>query len=780
MNRPKIRCLLMAAIVFSGITGSGVAQVAPQIGYVFPSGGQAGTTIDVRVGGYNFTPDMQFFVHDPRIKLEILGPPGDILITPPPYWKGDKCNIGDPPMAREIPVRITVPVGLPAQTIQWQLASANGASGTGQFVISNESEVVENELRGAEPQLLSGFPVTVSGRLSRIEEIDQYRLVVQEHGLINCELFAHRLGTSIHGVLEARDAAGNMVADVVDTEGIDPVLTFPADAGEQYIVSVRDLDFSGNGSFVYRLRFSQGPRVIATVPAVSPRGETLSVRFLGLGLASGEPRLESVRRDVSFPDDPTLRTHEYRLETPYGVASPVSIPISEVPVAVRSSENDINSDQFSPPIGITSWLGESAEQHFRFLGKQGNIWNVGVRSQQIGSPLDVALSVLGPDGKQLANNEDAGGSTDAELQFIVPADGEYTLVVSDHISGAAGTPLAWFHLTLALPDPAGFKLTVPQSLNVGLGATAELKVSAVRREGFAEPIEVKLTGLPDGVTVPDNLVIPADASELKTALTSSGDSAVVAKMVEVSGTAQTSGTRLTRSMLLAMTMKPRCKLQPVDKDGGRTVHRGTAHPGEVIIDRLEGFEGEIRLMMAANQSRHRQGISGPQELVVPPGNTRAFFPCYMPEWLGTNLTQRMSLIGVALVPDPKGNVRHLVNAMEGNIVMSIEGALLKITQEAPDIAVRRGTSFELPVEILRARKLHAPVGLELVVPPEYASVLAADPVTVSADQDQARFQVNVSADSELTGEVSYTVKGTAQDDANLPVVARSRASIAVE
>lgn len=45
---------------------------------------------------------------------------------------------------------------------------------------------------------------------------------------------------------------------------------------------------------------------------------------------------------------------------------------------------------------------------------------------------------------------------------------------------------------------------------------------------------------------------------------------------------------------------------------------------------------------------------------------------------------------VALVPDPKGNVRHIVSVMEDNIVMSIGGALLNVTQQAPDIAVQRG------------------------------------------------------------------------------------------
>ena len=123
MRRPILRWLLTAAAIFTGTGSDGFAQLAPQIGYVFPPGGQKGTTVNILLGGQNLTPDMQFFVHDPRVRLEILGPPGDILITPPPYWKGSKCNIADAPLAREIPARITIPDDMPAGTIEWQLAN---------------------------------------------------------------------------------------------------------------------------------------------------------------------------------------------------------------------------------------------------------------------------------------------------------------------------------------------------------------------------------------------------------------------------------------------------------------------------------------------------------------------------------------------------------------------------------------------------------------------------------------------------------------------------------
>ena len=76
--------LVIIPLLFAA--SSAHAQLAPEIGYMHPAGGQAGQTVEVKLGGYDWTPDMQIFVHDPRIKLEIIGPSSPVLVPEPPYW----------------------------------------------------------------------------------------------------------------------------------------------------------------------------------------------------------------------------------------------------------------------------------------------------------------------------------------------------------------------------------------------------------------------------------------------------------------------------------------------------------------------------------------------------------------------------------------------------------------------------------------------------------------------------------------------------------------------
>ena len=102
--------------------------------------------------------------------------------------------------------------------IRWQVANANGASQTGVFFVSDGIEVTEQRDRD-KPQVLKRLPIAVSGRISKIAEEDRYQFTAAKDGLVTVELFARRLGANFHGVLEVRDDAGRVVADVADTEG---------------------------------------------------------------------------------------------------------------------------------------------------------------------------------------------------------------------------------------------------------------------------------------------------------------------------------------------------------------------------------------------------------------------------------------------------------------------------------------------------------------------------------------------------------------------------------
>lgn len=265
MNRLSL-IVVIAFGVAGLLTTTASAQLVPEIGYVYPAGGRAGTTVDVVLGGYDWTPDMQLFVHDPRIKLEIVGPPSPVLISEPPYWFGYKARGFAWPLAREFKAKLTIPADVPPGLVKWQVANANGASPVGTFHVGNVPEIVEDAKRkNAQP--LPALPVTVLGQIRRIEEIDRYQFSVPKAGPVTIELLARPFGSMLHGMLQVRDANGRDAAgrlrfgrprhrdDVRRSSGCE-VRTEPARSR-----------LRGDRSYVYRLTLTAGPHVIAAYPA---------------------------------------------------------------------------------------------------------------------------------------------------------------------------------------------------------------------------------------------------------------------------------------------------------------------------------------------------------------------------------------------------------------------------------------------------------------------------------------------------------------------------------
>ena len=94
-----------------------------------------------------------------------------------------------------------------------------------------------------------------------------------------------------------------MVADAADTAACDARFTFAAEAGQEYFARIYDVDFRVNRSFVYRLSFTPGPRLLSTFPATVQRGTVQDVEFFGFGFATGAAKLESVTRTLNVPTD---------------------------------------------------------------------------------------------------------------------------------------------------------------------------------------------------------------------------------------------------------------------------------------------------------------------------------------------------------------------------------------------------------------------------------------------------------------------------------------------
>ena len=744
---------------------------------MLPSGGKAGTTVDVVIGGYDWTPDMQILVHDPRIKLEIVGKSTGVLITEPPYWFGYKARGYAWPLPREFPAKLTIPADVPSGPIRWQVANANGASPVAQFYVGSLPEIAEDP-KSKGPQQLPTLPVTVSGQIRRIEEIDRYQFSVSKTGPVTIEIFARRLNSPLHGMLKVRDPSGRVVLDIADTEGRDFATTMLATAGINYEISLHDLDFAGDRSYVYRLTVAAAPRVLAAYPAAGQRGQTRPVEFVGIGLATGSDKLESVTRDVAFPANADATTFDYSVQTEWGIAAPVRLLVSDVAESVKPPTGD---SVLTAPGAVTGAIGQrfGSEQHSVTLTK-GQVWDVAAQAKRLNSPLDLELTVFGPDGKQVATNDDAAGSTDSEISLTVPADGLYRIVVSDR-SGKSGSREANYRLAISAPRE-DLELSLPPLLNVVSGSQGKLALKATRKGGFKGPIPVTISGLPAGVTAPENLVIPEGKNDLTIDLTCAADAAVKSSLCSISTSVAIGGQMVTRTagpMALAMTMKPRIKLTPEGLDDVRKVHRGSTYLFPMLIERLEGYAGPITLEMTAKQQRHRQGLAS-DEFIVPPDAKRVEYPIFVPEWMETTKTSRMILNGAVQIPDPQGNVRTLLQRQELRFGILPEGALMKLSHPPGEIKATAGSTIKVPLSLSIASELKDPIEISIVANEVNQGAFKGNTITLVPGQKSAVYEIQVTAEAARKKEQEVTVRAKALKDGRWPVISETSLTVDVE
>ena len=736
---------------------------APSAGYMYPPVVPAGVVTEVQLGGYEFTPDVEFFSPDPQVTITKMGPPGKFVVAPPPYWFGQKSMRAAFPIPREVPAQIHVAPGNLSGSAYWQVANAGGASRCVPFLVEAGNIVVEKRRRDS-PQTLHPLPVTVPARLGNIAEIDEYQFVAAQEGFVTAELITHQIGSLMTGAIEVSESGGDRrLGDAVDLEGKDIALTFAVKAGKVYSLKVFDVQFRGNQAFVYALRLSLGPRVIMTRPVTGRRGHSCDVEFIGYGLQGDSPALQTITRKVDFPNQ-EVATFSYSLDTAAGTAL-VRFPLRDTDEVVEQERTEIVG-----PVVVNGTLGEvGAEDRYTVKMQAGDSWEIAVEAAALGSPLDPTLRVLAPDGTEIVKDDKPG---DCTLTFKSTAAGPHTIVVSD-ISAQVGTPLSVYRLVVTVPPLADFSLSVPQTLNFEPGGKTSVTVKLARLHGYDGDVAIGIEGLPKGVSVPADLVIPAGKVELKFELTAAADCSGTTGYVRVVGTGKRGDVSLTRvavtdtGLLTSVLLTPIISKVPITiawvlRETQHERPRGSTFPAELEIKRQEGYDGEIWLMPHSKQSRHRQGITGPI-MRVPRGVDRILYPVFIPEWLETFRTSRMVVLAMAKMADAQGNVRY-VQAKSGRLCWIVEGALMKVDGRDAEITASPGGNFEVTVDILRRPKFAEAVTLEVVAADDVGGLFKAAPVVVPTGERQATIQVETMADPRLYPEQKLKIRATALED----------------
>ena len=329
----------------------------------------------------------------------------------------------------------------------------------------------------------------------------------------------------------------------------DPVLHFTVPRDGEYCVEIKDSIYRGREDFVYRISLGELPFVTSIFPLGARADKPVLVELLGWNLPTNRLAFEG-----KGPGITALAVRKDKL-----ISNPLPFAVGELAETTEREPNNLAGEatKLTLPIVVNGRINQPGDTDvFQFTGKADEEIVAEVTARRLNSPVDSILKILDAAGQQVARNDDledkaSGLNThhaDSYVRVKLPADGKYFIQLAD-VQRQGGREFG-YRLRVSMPQPDFELRAVPASLSLRPGASAALRVVALRKDGFTNEIIVALKEAPPGFKVSGSR-IPAGTSETKLTLTAPFTRSAEAGPLKLEARARVGETELVRPVVPA-------------------------------------------------------------------------------------------------------------------------------------------------------------------------------------------------------------------------------------
>jgi hypothetical protein len=475
----------------------------PVLAWIYPAGGQRGTTVEVTASGTAIAPET-------------------VLIT----GGGVTARVVDAKDPAKVRIAVAIAADAEPGVREFRILNAGGVSNRSRFVVGQLPEIneVEPNSEKSQPQNIAALPVVVNGQILEGDR-DYFRFSAKANETLVCAVEARSLlpyiADAVPGwfdpVLAIYDAGGKQLEFADDFRfKPDPVIFFRPPKDGDYTLELRDVIYRGRGDFVYRLTIGAVPYVTDIFPLGGQRNTEVPVELRGVNLP-----VQSLKVAVPAEGPHVLRVTGNSL--PFAASDLAAVREAE------PNDTPAQAQRIAPPVAIDGRIQRPGDSdYFVFSAKPGEKLRMEVQARRLDSPLDSILTLYNAKNQQLAENDDWNDplealithQADSRLLYTFPAAGDYFLRLRD-VQGKGGDAYA-YRLSIAPPQPDFTLRITPDNPRLGQGDTAAITVSAVRKDDFNGDIKLSVEGLPAGYEASEAL-IPAGQAEGRLTITAPPD-----------------------------------------------------------------------------------------------------------------------------------------------------------------------------------------------------------------------------------------------------------------
>ena len=493
----KSRSLILT-VLFSLLTTSLYAQKL-SLGYLFPAGGQVGTTVEIEAGGLNINKATKVMFSHEGIKGE-LHP----FIEPESERKKRKklTDQSSPQLADKIKIHITIAPNVPCGLYDLRLQGPGGVSNMLPFEVAsypNFIEMAKSTLR--KPNVVESLPAVLCGYVTP-GGVDYFRFSGHEGDQIVASVKGRQLvpyiADAVPGwfqpVIKIVDSRGREVAYSDDYyHNVDPLIIAKLPKDGDYTLSIHDAIYRGRQDFTYRIQLGVIPYVTGRYPAYGVVGKRV------------KQQLEGVNLDAATTTVKVKKAGYNHLTYTTKTGTTNAVPFYAVPKGKRLLQSPDEGVALTMATAIADSLTASSRiKRYRINATDREPIIVELIGRRNGSRIDAVMRLRNQFGKVVAEADDTEDPTQGLMTFhadpvlqYTPRRNETMILEVEDLHRGHGRD---YHYLLCRHRqmPSFNAFVSPANITIPSGGTALFRVDITGK--LKRPAHLIVKGLPRGFT----------------------------------------------------------------------------------------------------------------------------------------------------------------------------------------------------------------------------------------------------------------------------------------
>ena len=365
-----------ALAYYESDSGNTLAPPKPELARLEPRGLQRGVSTKLKLTGKHLQNATAIKFSNTNLSAQILTDPA--------------------PKQSELWIEVTSPSTLARSTHELSVITSAGETPVQKIYIDDLPQLIEGE--SSSPQKLSSLPITIWGTHNISGDSDTFHFSARTGDHLVFDAAAKSIASKADLVLRLLDSSGKVIAsnNGFDNSG-DPLIAHRFTASGEYQLQVEELVLGGSADHFYRICIGAFPFVTAVYPPTVPRNSETKIELIGFNIPD-ELRHQPINSErgtaleVKLDPDHVRWRNEFKLQ------------IADAPLALESEPNNSPTNATSlqaPGLATGRFLPGDHEDWFRFESKAGQDWIIETSAARLGSPTDTKIEIRDAAGKPI-------------------------------------------------------------------------------------------------------------------------------------------------------------------------------------------------------------------------------------------------------------------------------------------------------------------------------------------------------------------------------------------